>query len=181
MDRNDLGLGQRIGMAFRLIFNGDFARQVQAGLKAIEAKHEKPAPTAKIAAPPPEKAHASGLMLLSALQREGRFVDFLRQDVAGFSDEEVGAAARVVHSGCGKVVNQYFEFQPSSPEAEGTSITVPAGFDAQKIRLTGNVTGQPPYKGVLRHHGWIAKTIRMPEISESMDPRVIAPAEIELA
>jgi hypothetical protein len=96
-------------MAFRLIFNGDFARQVQAGLKAIGGKEEKAAVAPKPTALPPEKVHASGLMLLSALQREGRFVDFLRQDVAAFSDEEVGAAARVVHSGCGKVVNQYLK------------------------------------------------------------------------
>ena len=43
MDRNDLGFGERLGMAFRLIFNGDFARQVQAGLKAIGGKEEKAA------------------------------------------------------------------------------------------------------------------------------------------
>ena len=108
MDRNDLGFGQRLGMAFRLMFNSDFARQVQEGLKAIEAKAQKAAPAQKLAAPPPEKVHASGLMLLAAFQREGRMVDFLRQDVAGFSDEEVGAAARVVHAGCGKVMNQFF-------------------------------------------------------------------------
>ena len=181
MDRNDLGFGQRLGMAFRLMFNRDFARQVQEGLKAIEAKAQKAAPAQKSAAPPPEKVHASGLMLLAAFQREGRLVDFLHQDVAGYSDEEVGAAARVVHAGCGKVMNQFFEFQPASPDAEGASVTVPAGFDAQRIRLTGNVTGQPPYKGTLKHHGWIAKNIRMPEISESMDAKVIAPAEVELA
>jgi hypothetical protein len=181
MDRNDLGFGQRLGMAFRLVFNVEFARQVQAGLKVIETKEAQPAAAPKPLAPPPEKVHASGLLLLAALQREGRFVDFLRQEVAGFSDEEVGAAARVVHSGCGKILNQYFDLEPASPGSEGTSIAVPQAFDAQKIRLTGNVTGQAPYKGTLKHHGWIAKSIRMPEISESMDPRVIAPAEVELA
>jgi hypothetical protein len=168
-------------MGFRLIFNRDFARQVQEGLNALATKAQKPSAAQKAPAPPPEKVHASGLMLLTAFQREGRLVDFLRQDVAGFSDEEVGAAARVVHAGCGKVINQFFEFQPASPDPEGASVTVPAGFDAQRIRLTGNVTGQPPYKGTLKHHGWVAKTIRMPEISENLDAKVIAPAEVELA
>ncbi len=181
MDRNDLGFGQRVSMAFRLVFNADFAREVQAGLKAAEAQASKPAVAPKPAAPPPEKLHASGLMLLGALQREGRFVDFLRQDVAGFSDEDVGAAARVVHSGCNKVVNQYFDFQPALAEAEGASVAVPQGFDAQRTRLTGNVTGQPPYRGTLKHHGWVAKAVRMPEISEGTDARVIAPAEVELS
>ncbi|PYS36906.1 MAG: DUF2760 domain-containing protein, partial [Acidobacteria bacterium] len=129
---------------------------------------------------PPERVHASGLMLLAAFQREGRLVDFLQQDVAGFSDEEIGAAARVVHSGCRKALRQFFEVAPALNGAEGAPMTVPAGFDAQRTRLTGNVSGQPPFKGTLRHHGWIVTDIRMPSISEALDPRVIAPAEVEL-
>jgi hypothetical protein len=167
-------------MAFRLLFNGEFAAQVASGLKALEAKAAKPVPAPKPAAPPPEKLHASGLVLLAGLQREGRFVDFLQQDVAGFSDEEVGAAARVVHTGCSKVMKQYFDFGPALADAEGAAVTVPSGFDAQRIRLTGNVTGQPPFKGTLKHHGWIAKSIRMPDISDSLDAKVVAPAEVEL-
>lgn len=159
-------------MAFRLVFNGEFARRMLMGLQALEAK---------TAAPPPERVHASGLVLLSALQREGRLLDFAQQDVAGFSDEEVGAAARVVHSGCRKVLEQYFEFEPAAKEAEGATLTVPQGFDAQRLRLTGNVAGQPPFRGTLKHHGWVAKAIRMPALSEAMDPRVVAPAEVELS
>lgn len=161
----------RLGMALRLLFNGEFAAKVNLGLQTLEQK---------TAVPPPERVHASGLMLLGALQREGRLLDFLQQDIASFSDEDVGAAARVVHGGCRKVLQQYFEFAHSVPQAEGASITVPPGFDAQRIRLTGNVSGQPPFKGTLKHHGWVAKTIRMPALSEAIDPRVVAPAEVEL-
>ena len=75
----------------------------------------------------------------------------------------------------------WFEIKPATDGAEGSTITVAAGFDAQRIRLTGNVSGQPPFKGTLRHHGWIATEIRMPAISEALDPRVISPAEVELA
>ena len=120
-------------------------------------------------------------LLHHAFQREGRFVDFLQQDVAGFSDEDIGAAARVVHSGCRKVLRQFVDISPAMPGTEGAPLTVPAGFDAQRIRLTGNVSGQPPFKGTLTHHGWVASEIRMPSISETIDPRVIAPAEVELA
>ena len=155
----------------RLLFNGEFAAKVDSGLRALEQK---------AAVPPPERVHASGLMLLGALQREGRLLDFLQQDIASFSDEDVGAAARVVHGGCRKVLQQYFEFEHSTSQAEGESITVPQGFDAQRIQLTGNVSGQPPFKGTLKHHGWVAKTIRMPALSEAIDPRVVAPAEVEL-
>ena len=125
--------------------------------------------------------HASGLLLVASLQREGRLLDFLQQDVAGFSDEEVGAAARVVHTGCRKVLAAVFRVRAGSKEAEGSTITVPQGFDPQRIRLTGNVAGQPPFKGTLKHHGWVAKEIRMPALSEAMDPRIVAPAEVELA
>jgi hypothetical protein len=65
-------------------------------------------------------------------------------------------------------------------DAEGASVTVPAGFDAQRIRLTGNVAGQPPFRGALKHHGWLATSVRLPAVSTALDPRVVAPAEVEL-
>lgn len=161
-------------MALRLLFNAAYAGQVSAGLQALAAAQVKPAPL------PPERVHASGLALLAGWQREGRLVDFLQQEVGGFSDEEIGAAARVVHAGCRKVLRQYFTLEPAVKEAEGEPLTVPAQFDAQRIRLTGNVSGPPPCQGTLKHHGWVATSIRMPAISEALDPRVIAPAEVDL-
>jgi Domain of unknown function (DUF2760) len=162
----------RLGMAFRLLFSAEQAQRYAAGLNALERQQMRV---------PPERVHASGLALLSALQREGRLLDFLQQEVASFSDEEVGAAARVVHGGCRKVMQQYFELEPVATEVEGETMTVPKGFDANRIRLTGNISGQPPFRGTLKHHGWVAKEIRMPAISESIDPRIVAPAEVELA
>ena len=169
-----------------MIFDGAFAGQVVAGLNALRASSAKPgpsaiAPPAKPAELAPDRAHASGLFVLSVLQREGRLIDFLQQDVAGFSDEEVGAAARVVHAGCSRVLKQYFQLEPTVQGSEGSSMTVPKGFDAQRIQLTGNVTGQPPFKGTLKHHGWMAREVRLPAKQESLDPRVVAPAEVELA
>ena len=173
--------GTRVGMAFRLLFNAGYAGQVVSGLKFLEKSQVQPAPVkAAMREPAPERIHASGLFILSALQREGRLIDFLEQDVAGFSDEDVGAAARVIHSGCNKALKQYFGFESAVGAAEGSNMTVPPGFDAQRIRLTGNVTGQPPFKGVLKHHGWVVKEVRMPALAEGLDPRVLAPAEVEL-
>jgi hypothetical protein len=163
---------ERLGLGFRVWLNGEFAGRIKQGLKALESK---------TVAPVPERVHASGLLLLGALQREGRLLDFLQQDVAGFSDEQVGAAARVVHGGCRKVLQQYFEFEPATQEAEGSEVTVAKGFDPQRFRLTGNVAGQPPFRGTLRHHGWVARAIRMPSLSESLDPKLVAPAEVELS
>ena len=166
----------RLKLAWQVLLDGGYAAQLLAGAKA-------PAPVAPVPALvlPPERVHASGLFVLGALQREGRLVDFLQQEVAGFSDAEVGAAARVIHAGCRKVLEQYVTVAPVLKEAEGDAVTVPAGFDAQRIRLTGSVAGQPPFRGTLRHHGWVATEIKLPAVQESLDPRVLAAAEVELA
>ena len=161
-------------MAWRILIKAQFANEVVEALNHAEAAETR-------GALPPERVHASALMLLSAFQREGRLVDFLQQEVAGFSDEDIGAAARVVHAGCRKAFRQLFVIGPAAQGNEGGPVTVPSGFDTQRIRLTGNVSGQPPFKGTLKHHGWIATEIRMPSISETLDPRVIAPAEVELS
>lgn len=160
----------RLGLAFRLLGNPSLAAQVAA----LAAPAEPPAEL------PPEKIHASGLAVLALLQREGRLVDFLQEDVASFGDAEIGAAARVVHAGSRKVLDQYLTLEPVLQDAEGATVTVPAGFNAERIRLTGNVSGQPPFRGALKHHGWVATSVRFPAGSSSLDPSVIAPAEVEL-
>ena len=162
---------RRLQIAWRLLFDTVFADEVEAGLRKLQEKQTTQ---------PPERVHASGLQLLAILQREGRLIDFLQQDLAGFSDEEIGAAARVVHTGCRKALQHACDLEPVLEDREDTPIRVDPGFDAQRIRLTGNVTGQPPFQGTLKHHGWVAKTIRMPEVSDALDPCVIAPAEVEL-
>jgi hypothetical protein len=169
-----IGFWDRVKMAWRILVEARFADKVVQALNQAEAARTK-------AALPPERVHASALTLLAAFQREGRLVDFLQQEVAGFTDEDIGAAARIVHGGCRKVFRQFVVIMPAAKEDEGGPITVPAGFDAQRVRLTGNVSGQPPFKGTLKHHGWIAAEVRMPSISETLDPRVIAPAEVELS
>ncbi|MCP3098716.1 DUF2760 domain-containing protein [Myxococcus sp. K15C18031901] len=181
---------------WRCLVSRDFAQAVLPASRAFDAGqlHQlpsgAPAPApAKVEAPrvekpvelPPERVHASALTLLGMLQREGRLVDFLQENVAAYSDAEVGAASRTVHEGCRKVLGQYVSLQPVVPQSEGDAVTVPAGFDAQRIRLTGNVTGQPPHAGTLRHHGWVATEVRFPTVSAAMDPRVLAPAEVDLA
>jgi hypothetical protein len=163
----------RLKLAFRVLGDASLAQQVAAITPA-------PATPGPVAAPPPERVHAAGLAVLALLQREGRLIDFLQEDVSGFSDAEIGGAARVVHAGSRKVLAQYVKLEPVLAEAEGASVTVPAGFNPERIRLTGNIAGQPPFRGALKHHGWVASAVRLPEISATLDPRIIAPAEVEL-
>lgn len=152
---------------------------------AVLVGEEAAAPPEPKALPPPppvspDAAHASGLFLLGMLQREGRLIDFLQEDVAGFSDAEVGAAARVVHDGCRKVLREYLPVAAVVSQSEGEQVNVPAGFDANRFRLTGNVTGPGPFSGALKHHGWVATEVKLPPVPTAMDVRVLAPAEVEL-
>jgi len=177
-DEVNPGFFARLGLAFKILGDAELARKVSD-------LTNRPAPIAPKAPEPPkavpaEKTHASGLFVLSVLQQDGRLIDFLQQDVAGFSDEEVGGAARVVHGGCRKALERLIVVAPVLKDAEGSNVTVPAGFDSNCIRLTGNVTGQPPFKGSLKHHGWTATEVKFPTLSEAVDYRVIAPAEVEL-
>jgi hypothetical protein len=138
--------------------------------------------TAPQPTPAPVKAADPGpaLQLLRLLQREGRLVDFIEEDLTGFPDAAVGAAARTVHAGCKRALAEVFQLEPVLREAEGAPVTVDRGFDAAAIRLTGNVVGEPPFRGALRHHGWRARDVRLPGGRDGADARVVAPAEVEL-
>ncbi len=123
---------------------------------------------------------APALRMLAALQRDGRLLDFLQEDIAAAPDADVGAAARIVHEGCRKTLAEYIDLEPVLKEEEGETVTVETGFDPGKVRLTGNVVGKPPYKGRLAHPGWRAARLELPKQTEELDPRVLAPAEVEI-
>src|SRR3954468_9970395 len=129
---------------FRIVFDAEFAARVVAvrqGAPAVPA--QKPPWPAHTPAPPPQPA-SQALHLLALLQREGRLIDFCQEDLAGFPDAQVGAAARTVHDGCRKAVREAFTLVPVRAEPEGSPVTLAAGFDPRAVRLTGNVTGSPP-------------------------------------
>jgi hypothetical protein len=126
--------------------------------------------------------HREGaLAVLALLQREGRFVDFVRDSVDGASDADIGAAAREVHRGCRKVLDQHLSFEPVMPGEEEAKVSVPKGFDPAEIRLIGEAKGEPPFRGTLRHHGWRVVDAKLPQLAEGIDRSVIAPAEVELS
>ncbi len=122
----------------------------------------------------------SALLLLSLLQKEGRFIDFMQEDVATYSDEDIGAAARVVHQGCARVLNEVVRIEPVRTEAEGAQITLELGFDPAEVRPTGQVVGEPPFTGALVHRGWRAANINLPQVASSRDLHILAAAEVEL-
>lgn len=138
-------------------------------------------------APPPAPApmlqlapDTAALQLLGLLQREARFIDFVEEDIAAYSDADIGAASRVVHEGCRKVLREHFTLTAVRSESEGQRLTLPAGFDAAATRVTGNVVGQAPFTGTLAHRGWRASATRLPQLAPGHDASVLAQAEVEL-
>ncbi len=143
-----------------------------------------PAPPSEPVAPHPPPLRAiptdAALQLLGLLQQEGRLIDFLEEEVATFSDADIGGAARVVHEGCRKALRSHVHIAPIRPESEGDRVTLEAGFDASAVRLTGRVVGQPPFTGTLVHRGWRATDVRLPTVTAGHDVTILAPAEVEL-
>jgi hypothetical protein len=170
---------------FRVLFDGAFAERAWIA-------REPPRLPPRAASPPEPRAsqRPSGaaepqgpgpaLQLLALFQREGRFVDFLEQDIASFNDGEIGAVARVVHEGCRKALHEHAELSPVRAEEEGTPVTLKEGFNPSEVKLSGNLQGSAPYRGVVRHRGWRASHVKLPAAVKGHDASVIAPAEIEL-
>lgn len=104
----------------------------------------------------------------------------MQEDLKGFADAEIGAAARVIHEGGQKVLNEYFRFAPVREEEEESRITLPKGFNASEVRLTGNVVGEAPFTGTLIHRGWKVTDVKLPKLAEGHDANIVAAAEVEL-
>jgi hypothetical protein len=173
--------------SWRVIFDGSFAGAVwrlvhEAERSALPvALPASPAsPPSVTAVEPQPRRFEHALQLLALLQREGRLVDFLEQDVAAFSDADIGAAARVVHDGCRRALHAQATLSPLRTEEEGATVTLAGEVSADEVKLTGNVKGKPPFTGVLRHRGWRATTFALPAAVRGYDASVLAPAEVEL-
>ncbi|MES1177117.1 MAG: DUF2760 domain-containing protein [Myxococcales bacterium] len=168
-----VSFSSRIGLAFRVLFDGELAARLT---------EPTPVPAPELPAPPvvaKEPSLDAALQLLSLLQREGRFVDFVQQDIAAFPDADIGAAARVVHEGCRRALSTHARVISVRSEAEGSSLTLSAA--SPDVKLVGNVAGSAPFRGVLRHRGWRVQGLSLPKLVGAQDPEVVAPAELELA
>ncbi len=165
---------------------GDFARARQANEIAqrwlSDAKFQEAVAKALTPPPPPPppKPSPEPLLLLALMQREGRLIDFLLEDVSGADDQALGAGTREIHKACQKILKEHLDMEPVLKGMEKSLVDVPVGFDPSAIRLTGNVTGNPPFKGSLEHHGWRVTKIKLNKPPEGQDAFVIAPAEVEL-
>jgi hypothetical protein len=181
-------LSLAFGAFFKTVGDAEFAARLRddqigpiAAPAPAPASAPKPAPAPAPAAAPLRIATPdAALQLLSLLQREARLIDFANENITVYSDADIGAAARVVHEGCARVLREHFTIEPVRGELEGARVTLQEGFDAASVRLTGNVVGKAPFTGTLSHRGWRASTVSLPQLADKHDARILAPAEVEL-
>jgi len=184
MQTTNPNLIERIILAFQVFFKTlldvNFATEAAQRLTSTED-----APTPTPATPPPIdplKTYSpdAALQLIGLLQQEARFIDFIEENISQYSDAEIGAAARIIHAGSHKILHQHFTLAPIRNEAEESRITLPEGFDAAAVRLTGNVVGNAPFTGTLIHRGWQVTEVKLPKVAEGHNLRIVAAAEVEL-
>ena len=170
----------RIGLAFRCFFAvlGGKPLPPEASPEPEEAPPE--ALPEHLPEEDPAVIHAAAIQMLGLLQKEGRLLDFLQEEIEAYEDAQIGAAVRSIHKDCGRVLREHIGLEPVLPGQEDGPVTVEAGFDPSQVRLIGDVTGEPPFSGTLRHHGWRAARVALAKVPEGHDPAIIAPAEVEL-
>lgn len=133
---------------------------------------------------PEQNGEVQVAQLLSLLQEKGRFLDFVMDDIKSYSDAQVAAAARFVHQGCQGVMKQNFTIEPVSSIPENDAITLPADYERGDYSLSGEVSGEPPHSGTLKHKGWKAQAISLPKVmgarAAAKGSHLLVPAEVEV-
>lgn len=171
-----ISYGRRLKFAFRTFFSIlDHSRIPDDVLEAL-TERPQPAPVDR----PTGDSSDRAIQILALLQRDGRLIDFLMEDLGAYPDAQVGAATRDVHAGCRKALQRYFTLAPVLDEDEGQIVTVDRDLDPASVKVVGNVAGSPPYRGVLRHRGWETARLELPPLPAS-GRTVLAPAEVEVS
>jgi hypothetical protein len=187
-----IALSLRLSFAFRcffsLLFEGKIPQEILQAVSSSAPERSQNAATGATAfaeKPGIEASTADALdravQMLALLQRDGRLIDFLEEDVSSYPDDQLGAAVRTIHSSCRQVLDRYLKLEPVLASDEDHPVTVPAGFDPTAIKLVGNVRGTPPIRGLLRHRGWRVSQVTLPSLPNGLGRTIVAPAEVEVA
>lgn len=182
---------ERVTFAFRCFFSILFHAEIPNDIAEKLGKAAGPAlQTAATAAPsisrlkeveaPASERFDRAVQMLALLQRDGRLIDFLAENISAYPDVQLGAAVRSIHETCRQVLDHYVKLEPILNSEEDQPVAVQAGFDPAAIKLIGNVVGEPPIRGVLRHKGWRVREVNLPPLAQGAGRMVVAPAEVEL-
>jgi hypothetical protein len=186
-----MNIWQRVVFAFRcflsILFHADIPQDIADKLLRPKAPATPPPAAAppvsrlkETSPPPPAESLDRAVQMLALLQRDGRLIDFLAENISAYPDVQLGAAVRNIHETCGQALERYVTLEPILDSEEEQPVTVPAGFDPASIKLIGNVVGAPPVRGVLRHRGWRVKQLNLPPLPQGSARMVVAPAEVEV-
>lgn len=160
----------------------DLAVEASRAAAPVKVTVERPSPKDSEVLPDDMDPKAVGaVQMLSVLQRQGRFIDFLQEDLSLYEDAQIGAAVRSIHESCKAALSECVQLEAVMAQEEGSVVTVPSGFDPAAVRLTGSVSGDPPFRGVLRHRGWRIRKVQLPTFTAQVGKeRIVAPAEVEI-
>ena len=181
---------KRLDFAFRCFFSLLFKGEIPVDIvqSVVNPDDRQAVATAAPSAPRPDKVERAGtetfgraVQMLALLQRDGRLVDFLAEDISAYPDAQLGAAIRSIHETCRQTLDQYVKLEPVLNSEENQPVMVQVGFDSTAIKLIGNVRGELPVRGVLRHKGWRVREMNLPPVPQGVGKMVIAPAEVELS
>ena len=161
-----------LAIAGRANQDAAFASKLHGILAGAEIKQIEP--------PKPVKPSGAPLRMLALLQAESRLVDFLLEDIAGASDEQIGQAVREIHKKAQAALKRHAVIEPVLAGTEGDTATVQKGFDPSAVRVVGNVTGEPPFTGAIQHPGWRVKELKLATPPEGADEFVLQPAEVQI-
>jgi len=187
-----LGFWERVAFAFRcflsILIHAEIPQDIQQKLSrsanetvsAQVVQTPVPASRLKEVERPPTDSIDRAVQMLALLQRDGRLIDFLAENIEPYSDAQLGAAVRSIHQTCRESLDRYVKLESILNSEEDQPITVQAGFDPAAIKLVGDIRGEPPIRGLLRHRGWRVKEVKLPSLPEGSARMVVASAEVEV-
>ncbi len=169
----------RISLAFKsffaILFGDGLPEEIAKAFGYSKAAAPKPMPKPAVEV----RITDGAVQILSLLQRDSRLIDFLMEDIAAFSDDQIGAAVRNLHDQSQQTLTKYVTLRPVIDGVEGTTTRVP-GNDPAAVKLLGNVPADgKATQGILRHKGWRVEKIELPKLVPSQ-VSILAPAEIEI-
>jgi hypothetical protein len=176
-----IGFSTRLSFAFRCFFSLLFQGEIPEDVLEVLGGSKAAAPPKVGGAQPSPESLDRAVQMLALFQRDGRLVDFLTEDVSPYPDGQLGAAVRSIHASCRQVLDRYLKLEPILDSEEDKPVTVPSGFDPAAIKLVGNVTGEPPIRGLLRHRGWRVTEVTLPTLPQGSGRTIVAPAEVEVS
>lgn len=172
--------GRRLKYAFRTFFSILDHSRIPDDVADAMLKREAPTPAPVAPAAPPVDKGDRAVQILALLQRDGRLIDFLMEDLTPYQDAQIGAAVRDVHGGSRQALQRYFTLEPVLDDEEGRPVSVERGTDPARLKVTGNTAAAPPLRGTLRHRGWEATRMELPPLPAS-GRTIVAPAEVEVS